>query len=172
MNNTALQKVNEVVSGLTEEQLNLALRMIETGVDEKDIPYILGTGDRHSIVSWQNQDPKVRHLFDQAREVVLNKVENSLLRAALGGTLTTTKTGSKDGKEIDEIIVKEVPPNITAAEKILRLFRPKPWADLSSNKEIEGGLTPTELGEIEENKMRKLGGKFFENLKSTIINAG
>jgi len=170
MNQTDLQIVNEIVPGLTKEHLDLALRMIESGVDEKDIPYILNAGDRHSIVSWQNQDPKIRHLFNQAREIVLNKVENSLLRAALGGTLTTVKSvKGKNGETTEEVTTKEVGPNIVAIEKILRLFRPDPWANLSSNKEIEEGLTPEELSITEEVKMKKLGGKFFEELKSRVV---
>lgn len=158
-------EITDLVPDLTPEKLDLAVRMIESGVDESEIPYILGVDERHSLVSWQNQDPKIRYLFDQAREIVLNKVENSLLRAALGGTLTTVKTGTKDGKDIDETTVKEVGPNIVAAEKILRLFRPKPWADLSTTKEIEDDLTPKQLGDGEEAKINKMGGKFFEELK-------
>jgi len=170
MDQSNLAKIDELVPGLTKPQLDLALRMIESGVDEKDIPYILGTGNRHSIISWQNQDPKIRHLFNQAREVVLNKVENSLLRSALGGTLTTTKSGTgKNGEPIEEVTVKEVGPNVVAAEKILRLFRPDPWADLSTNKEIEEELSPKQIGDAEEAKMKKLGGKFFEELRSKVV---
>ena len=163
-------QIAEIIPGLTEEQLSLAIRMIETGVDEKDIPYVLGAGKRHSIISWQNQDPKVRHLFNQAREIVLNKVENSFLRAALGGTLTTVKTGLKDDKSFEETIVKEIGPNIVAAEKILRLFRPAPWADLSSNQDLEDEpRTPAELEKHEVDKIRKLGGEFLAKLATPVI---
>jgi len=166
------QKVAEIVPGLTAEQLNMAIRMIESGLEEKDIPYILGIEKQHSIVSWENQDPKIRHLFNQAREVVLNKVENSLLRAALGGTLTTVKTGEKDGKPFERITVKEIGPNIVAAEKILRLFRPIPWADLSSNQDLEDKpRTPEELEKYEVDKIRKLGGEFLAKLATPIIEA-
>lgn len=164
------EESTDLVPALTPEKLELATRMIESGVDEAEIPYILGVDERHSLVSWQNQDPTIRHLFDKAREVVLNKVENSLLRAALGGTLTTVKTGvGKAGELINETTVKEVGPNIVAIEKILRLFRPNPWADLSTTKEIEDDLTPKQLGDAEENKLRKMGGKFFEELRAKTI---
>ena len=165
-------EISTILPGLDKNQLDMTLRMIESGVDEKDIPYILGTDRRHSIASWANQDPKIRHLFNQAREIVLNKVENSLLRAALGGTLTTIKTGtSKTGEPIDETTVKEVGPNVIAAEKILRLFRPNPWADLNTTSEIEETMTPKQLGDSEESRLHKLGGKFFDELRTKVVEA-
>lgn len=165
--NQTIENNLEIIPGLTTENRNMIIRMIESGVDEKDIPYILGIDKRHSITSWENQDPAVRHLFDKAREAVLNKVENSLLRTALGGTLTTVKSGGK--LEEDEVTVKEVGPNVAAAVQILKLFRPEVWAKLGEDDEVEITKTPTELGQAEVDRMKKLGGKFMEVLKSEVV---
>lgn len=162
----------EIMPGLTADNRDIVIRMIESGVDEKDIPYILGVDKRHTVISWQNLDPRVRHLFDKAREDVLNKVENSLLRVALGGTLTTIKTGTdKNGNEIEEITVKEVGPNAGVAERLLKLFRPEPWANLGADDEPESARTPAELGDAEVVRMKKLGGKFFEAIESKVVRA-
>lgn len=160
----------EIIPGLTTDNRDMIIRMIESGVDEKDIPFILGVDEQHSIASWENLDPKIRHFFDKAREVVLNKVENSLLKSALGGTLKTVKTGKdKNGNIIDETTIREVGPNVAAAERLLRLFRPNPWANLGTDDEPESAQTPNELGEAEVNRMKKLGGKFFEAIGSKVV---
>lgn len=166
----AIENSLEIVPGLTIENRDMVIRMIESGVDEKDIPYILGVDKRHSITSWENQDPKVRHFFDKAREAVLNKVENSLLRTALGGTLTSIKTGTdKNGNDIEETTVKEVGPNVAAAVQILKLFRPEVWAQLGADEEVEATKTTTELGQAEVDRMNKLGGRFMEVLQSETV---
>ncbi len=161
----------EIIPGLTAESRDMVIRMIESGVDEKDIPFILDAANkRHSIVSWENQDPQVRYLFDKAREVVLNKVENSLLRMALGGTLTTIKTGiSKSGENIEETTIKEVGPDFKAAAQILKLFRPDVWAGLGTEEQPEQVKTTEQLADAEEARMKKLGGRFLEVIQSKTV---
>lgn len=170
MNLEQNQNSLEIIPGLSADNRDMVIRMIESGVDEKDIPYILGVDKRHSIASWENQDPAVRHFFDKARERVLNKVENSLLRLALGGTLTTVKTGiSKSGENIEETTVKEIGPNAPAAIQILKLFRPDVWAQLGEDDEVEAIKTKAELGQAEVDRMNKLGGRFMEVLQSAVV---
>ena len=157
----------EILPGLTPENRDMVIRMIESGVDEKDIPFILDVDKRHSIVSWENQDPQVRHLFDKAREAVLNKVENSVLRIALGGTLTTIKSGGK--LEEDEITVKEVGGNFAAAVQILKLFRPDVWSGIGAEEVSEQTKTTEQIADAEEKRMKKLGGKFLEAIQSKVV---
>ncbi len=166
----AIENSLEITSDSTTNNRDMVIRMIESGVDEKDIPYILGADKRHSIASWENQDPQVRHLFDKAREVVLNKVENSLLRMALGGTLITIKTGtSKSGENIDETTVKEIGGDFKAAAQILKLFRPDVWAALGTEEQPEQAKTTAQIADAEEARMKKLGGKFLEAIQSKVV---
>ena len=122
--------------------------------------------EHHSLASWENLSPEVRYLFDKSRERVLNRVENSLLRLALGGTLRTIKTSHKNG---EETIIKEVGPDLRAIEKILTLFRPEVWHGLKEAGEDSRPRTPQELGKDEETRIIQLAGKFMTAMKETEI---
>jgi hypothetical protein len=160
---TKEKKADEIVPGLDERGLGILQRLIEVGgVEEKDMPYILGVSEEHSIASWENLSPKVRYLFDKAREQVLNKVENSILRLALGGWLRTIKV-NPDGKIYETR--KEVFPDLRAIEKILGVFRPEVWARIKDFGGEDSFKTPQRLSNEETDRIKILAGKFFEALK-------
>ncbi len=151
------QSTLEILPGLKEEHLPAVQRMLEAGISENDIPYLLGIDERFSLVQWENLSPEVRILFDEARERCLNKIENSLVRSALGGVLTTTKRG---GRNDGEITIKEVGPNLAAIQYILENQRPKVWHKLKDVDENQKAAP--ELGEVEQQRLKRFAGQLLE----------
>ncbi len=153
-----IQKNEIFPPGYQPEYKDLILRMIEVGVPEKIIPYILGTEEQYSLVQWENISPKLRILFSEARENALDKVEVALLRLALGGKLSEYKRDAEGEVVVDKI--KEIAPNLGAIQYLLENHRSEVW---KNKKEIQLNVGASkEHTEDEINRVKQFAGGLIE----------
>lgn len=79
-----------------------------------------------TLVEWKKKHPKIREALREGREVVDTKVENALLKAALGYEYTEYIIDT-DGKK--KAVKKQMPPNVTAMIFWIKNRRPQQWRD-------------------------------------------
>lgn len=87
----------------------------------------------NTFITWRNKYPQIDEAIKDGKEIVDYRVENALLRVALGYTTTDVKTiispPDKDGnrKIRVEKTEKEIPPNPTAIMCWLNNRKPEQW---------------------------------------------
>lgn len=128
MGNERSSKVDE---WLTEDKLELltcwARDFTLTEVAEK-----VGVAPS-TLLSWRDKFPEIRKAIQDGKEVVDYRVENALLKVALGYTCTETKTYISAPDKFGNRRVryekqeKEVPPNPTAIMCWLNNRKPDQW---------------------------------------------
>lgn len=85
------------------------------------------------LIEWRKKYPQINEAIKEGKEVVDYKVENALLKVALGYTTVETKViigpPDKNGnrKERIEKVHKELPPNPTAIMCWLNNRKPENW---------------------------------------------
>lgn len=91
--------------------------------------------------SWMSKYEEIRKAVKDGRELVDYKVENALLKAALGYTTKETKVtthlvGGKVVESFEETVTKEAAPNVRAATYWLGNRLPKKWRNLNGQSSI------------------------------------
>lgn len=109
-----------------------------------------------TLYDWKKKYPEISESLKKGKEVVDIRVENALLKRALGYTYTEVRTESgADGTKITKT-VKEVIPDTTAQIFWLKNRRPDKWRD-KQDMELSGevkttnpyaGLTTEELKKL------------------------
>lgn len=137
---------------LTEEKL-IVLRGWARSLTDADIAKNIGITPQQ-LINWKKKYPKFREALKEGREVVDTKVENALLKAALG--YETTEYIIDGGKK--KAVKKQVPPNVTAMIFWLKNRKYNEWRD-KREYTVEGdiktnnpyaGLTTEELRKLAE----------------------
>lgn len=143
------------VEDLTEDQTVMLERMIECGVDQGNIPFVLGISKEFTLNQLCDRHPKLRLITDEMREKYLDKVEQCLYAIAIGTTTIETSTDKKGETIIKE---KQIAPNFNAAAYILENRRSEKW-----RKRIEISKVNTEtpikddsFGNDEVEKIRRV----------------
>lgn len=119
---------------LTEENL-IKLTGWARNLTETEIAANIGI-TRQTLIEWKKKHPKIREALREGREVVDIKVENALLKAALGYEYTEYIIDT-DGKK--KAVKKQVPPNTTAMIFWLKNRKYKEWRD-KRDVGIEGSI--------------------------------
>ena len=79
---------------------------------------------------WENKYPEIAEALRQGREITDVRVENAILKKALGFETTEIKKVVKaDGQEEVTTVVKSVPPDVSAASVWLKNRCPERWRD-------------------------------------------
>ena len=91
--------------------------------------------------AWMNKEEEIKRAVSNGRELVDYKVENALLKSALGYKTKEVKVIAKikNGRVIEETketINKELAPNVSACQVWLYNRKPKTWKNMNSRSNI------------------------------------
>lgn len=116
---------------LTEDGLMLLECWSRDGFTYKDIAIKIGISPQ-ALGKWRNTYPEIEAALQKGREVIDYKVENALLKAALGYQtkevkVTTTLRYGKVVETIKEVTEKEQAPNVQACQVWLYNRLPSKW---------------------------------------------
>ena len=83
-----------------------------------------------TLALWESKYPEIAEALSQGREITDVRVENAILKKALGFETTEVKKVVKaDGAEEVTTVYKSVPPDVTAASVWLKNRCPEKWRD-------------------------------------------
>ncbi len=100
-----------------------------------------------TLYEWKRKYPKIAEALANGKEVVDIKVENALLKRALGYTYEETrKEGTPRGVDKVSIVTKHMPPDVTAQIFWLKNRKPEVWREkveafIASDEEAEDALS-------------------------------
>ncbi len=110
--------------------------LLRRGFDLKQIADYLGVIPQ-TVRIWKQRYKEVRDVFDRAPELAVLKIEEALIKRALGyeyeEVITEViKNEPAKGQERVKVrkITKHVPPDVTAIKILLMKYDPKFWGDL------------------------------------------
>jgi len=122
---------SKVDEWLKEEKLEL-LRCWARDFTLSDIAKKIGVSEK-TLISWRKTYPEIEQAIKDGKEIVDYRVENALLKVALGYTTTDVKTiispPDKNGNRTVRVekTEREVPPNPTAIMCWLNNRKPEQW---------------------------------------------
>lgn len=98
------------------------------GLDDDRIAQKLGICCR-TLKKYKEEHIELAKAMDIKRSIVIEEVENALLKKAKGYSYTEIKTVDKGDKVEVTSTEKEVPPDLSAISFLLRNFCPEKWSD-------------------------------------------
>lgn len=122
---------SKVDEWLKEEKLEL-LSCWARDFTLSDIAKRIGVSEK-TLITWRKTYPEIEQAIKDGKEIVDYRVENALLKVALGYTTTDVKTiispPDKNGNRAIRVekTEREVPPNPTAIMCWLNNRKPKQW---------------------------------------------
>lgn len=125
---------------LEEDNLMLLECWSRDGYTYADIANRMGVSVT-ALARWRQQNPEIENALRAGREIIDYKVENALLKAALGYQtrevkVTTTMRYGKVVETIKEVTDKEQAPNVSAIQCWLYNRLPKKWKNMNSRANI------------------------------------
>ena len=125
---------------LDEEHLMLLECWSRDGYTYQDIANRIGIGYA-TLREWRVKYPEVEKALKNGREIIDYKVENALLKSALGYKarevkVTTTMRYGKVVETVKEVTDKEQAPNVSAIQCWLYNRLPKKWKNMNSRANI------------------------------------
>ena len=96
---------------------------------------------KQTLWAWMKKYPEIKAAISNGRELVDYKVENALLKAALGYKTKEVRVATiiRNGKTIEtqrETLEKEAAPNVAACQAWLYNRQPKKWKNMNSRANI------------------------------------
>ena len=125
---------------LEEDQLMLLECWARDGYTFEDIANRVGIS-YSTLRAWRKQYPEIDKALKTGREIIDYKVENALLKSALGYKTKEVKVTTiiRNGKVVEtmkEVLDKEQAPNVSAAQCWLYNRLPKKWKNMNSRANI------------------------------------
>lgn len=125
---------------LEEDNLMLLECWTRDGYTFQDIANRIGIS-YSCLRKWRKEYPEIDEALKKGREIIDYKVENALLKSALGYKtkevkVTTTYRHGKVIETIKEVTDKEQAPNVSAAQCWLYNRLPKKWKNMNSRANI------------------------------------
>ena len=125
---------------LEEDNLMLIECWARDGYTFQDIANRIGIAVS-TLRGWRAQYPEFDEALKRGREIIDYKVENALLKSALGYKtkevkVTTIMRHGKVVETIKEVLDKEQAPNVSAAQCWLYNRLPKKWKNMNSRANI------------------------------------
>lgn len=125
---------------LEEDNLMLLECWARDGYTYEDIANKIGIA-YSTLRKWRKDYPEIDKALKQGREIIDYKVENALLKSALGYKTKEVKvtTIMRHGKVVEtqtEVLDKEQAPNVHAAQCWLYNRLPKKWKNMNSRANI------------------------------------
>jgi transcriptional regulator with XRE-family HTH domain len=133
----AIQGMNEVDKWLTDDGLLLLAAFARDGMTTQEIADKIGVTKR-TLDRWKNEYPEIDEAVNTSKELVDYKVENALLKSALGYTAKESKVimRLRNGKMTtveQETVIKEIPPDVRAITLWLNNRQTKKWRRNADN---------------------------------------
>lgn len=121
---------------IEEEGLMLIECWSRDGYTIEDIANRIGV-DKKTIYDWRSQYPEINKALRNGREIVDYKVENALLKSALGYKkkevkVTTTMKYGKVVETIKEVTESEQAPNVNAIQTWLYNRQKEKWRNMNA----------------------------------------
>ncbi len=114
---------------LTPEGLILLRAKSRDSLTKNELAKKLGIAPK-TLSLWECKYPEIEEALRQGREITDVRVENAILKKALGFETTEVKKVVKaDGAEEITTVVKCVPPDVSAASVWLKNRCPERWRD-------------------------------------------
>ncbi len=114
---------------LTPEGLILLRAKSRDSLTKNELAKKLGVAPK-TLSLWESKYPEIEEALRQGREITDVRVENAILKKALGFETTEVKKVVKaDGAEEITTVVKSVPPDVSAASVWLKNRCPERWRD-------------------------------------------
>ena len=114
---------------LTEEGLALLSGWAREGLGLSEIANKIGVTTR-TLTTWISKYPQIRERVYSSRQVVDARVEEAILKKALGFEATEVRKVMKaNGDEEITAVTKQVPPDISACSIWLKNSCPEKWSD-------------------------------------------
>lgn len=125
---------------LTEDGLLLLESWARDGYTMVDISNKMGI-DNDRFLRWKDKYPEIAEAVRKGKELVDYKVENALLKSALGYKtkevkVTTTMRYGKVVETIKEVTDKEVAPNVSAIQMWLYNRQKEKWKNMNVKSNI------------------------------------
>jgi len=137
---SATEKQCIATDWLEEDNLMLLECWTRDGYTFEDVANRIGIS-YSALRKWRKDYPEIDKALKAGREIIDYKVENALLKSALGYKtkevkVTTTIRHGKVVETIKEITDKEQAPNVSAAQCWLYNRLPKKWKNMNSRANI------------------------------------
>lgn len=131
---------NIVEDWLEADGLMLLESWARDGYTIDDIATRIGVSNQ-TFWRWMRQYPEIKQAVKQGRELVDYKVENALLKAALGYQTKEVRVSTiiRNGKTIEtqkETVTREQAPNVSACQVWLYNRLPKKWRNMNSRSAL------------------------------------
>lgn len=124
---------------ITKEGLLKIEGWARDGLTDDQIAYNMGIA-RSTLNNWKIKFPDVLDSLKLGKEVIDRKVENALLKRALGFEyIEVTKELTEIGMEVTKEVTKQVSPDTTAQIFWLKNRKPVEWRDRKET-EVSGSL--------------------------------
>lgn len=125
---------------LEEDNLLLLECWSRDGYTHEDIANKIGV-DKKTIYEWRSQYPEIRDALRNGREIVDYKVENALLKSALGYKkkevkVTTTMRYGKVVETVKEVTESEQSPNVSAIQMWLYNRQKNKWKNMNAKSNM------------------------------------
>lgn len=132
---------------ISEEGLMLLQARSRDSLTKRELAENLGISPA-TLARWEKEYPEIADAVRCGREITDIKVENAILKKALGfPTKEVKKVRKADGQEEVTTVYKSVPPDLSAASVWLKNRCPEKWKDkpgggnpLSKVEKILGGI--------------------------------
>lgn len=126
---------------IDEDHLILIEGWSRDGYSYTDIANKIGISNG-ALVNWRTKYPEIAKALKNGREIVDYKVENALLKSALGYTTQESKVtvlmrGSKVVEKTTETLTKEQAPNVLAIQTWLYNRLPNKWKNTRNRSLID-----------------------------------
>lgn len=157
----AIQGMVEVDKWLTDDGLLLLAAYARDGMTNQDIADKIGVTKR-TFTRWMEEYPEIREAVNTSKELVDYKVENALLKAALGYTAKESKVimRLRQGKLTtveQETVIKEIAPDVRAITLWLNNRQTKKWRrnadNIMDNNEEDSNITVNIIRHGEKKKV-------------------
>lgn len=170
---------------IDENHLILLEGWARDGYSYIDIANKIGISNS-TLIKWREKYPEIAEALKNGREIVDYKVENALLKSALGYITKETKVtvlmrGSKVVEKTTETLTKEQAPNVLAIQTWLYNRLPDKWKntrnrslidELDEDTNIEIVVSKANGKEIEEDKNNEEDKEWQDEVNNSVTIRG
>lgn len=140
MKSNLVRNASVVDKWLEEDGLMLIECWSRDGYTIEDIANKIGV-NKKTIYDWRSQYPEIEHALRNGREIIDYKVENALLKSALGYKkkevkVTTTMRYGKVVETIKEVTESEQAPNVNAIQTWLYNRQKEKWRNMNAKSNM------------------------------------
>lgn len=101
------------------------------GLTEEEIAQRLGIGCR-TLKKYKREHKEFGEILNSGKDRIIARVEEALIKKAIGYTYTEKKTVDKGDRTEETITEKVLPPDLSAISFVLKNYCPEKWGDLKN----------------------------------------